>query len=216
MDAQCSRGLNACRYTRKIHHWKEPMKRLIPSPSMAVALVALVSSLGTGGAFAATQLAKNSVGSAQIRNGSVTMSDLAKTARPSKDNRLFRTAVAETVSTDQVLAALSDAVEGDQGPAGATGATGSTGATGATGAQGAPGAIVTSPGAEHSPVISVGPGGFQDVTVNCPTGKAPVGGVGTPSGNGSIAISELSGNGWHVRLQSDGGAASAIATVFCA
>ncbi len=48
----------------------------LPRHSTVVAYLALFVSVGTGGAFAATQLAPNSVGSAQIRPGSIRMSDL--------------------------------------------------------------------------------------------------------------------------------------------
>lgn len=59
-----------------------------------------------GGAYAATQLPKNSVGTKQLKNGSITLSKLSAAAR----------------------AALKGAV-GPQGPAGAPGAPGAPGAT---------------------------------------------------------------------------------------
>jgi hypothetical protein len=55
------------------------LRRLRPSPSMAVALVALFVSLG-GVGFAATQLAQNSVGTAQLKDGAVTFTKLANGA----------------------------------------------------------------------------------------------------------------------------------------
>jgi hypothetical protein len=51
-------------------------KRIKLSPAMAVALVALFVSLG-GGAYAATNLAANSVGTSQLSNGAVTNAKLA-------------------------------------------------------------------------------------------------------------------------------------------
>ena len=51
-------------------------KRMKPSPAMAVALVALFVALG-GGAYAATNLPANSVGTAQLSNGAVTNAKLA-------------------------------------------------------------------------------------------------------------------------------------------
>ena len=50
-----------------------------PSPAMAVALVALFVSLG-GSAYAALSPPKNSVGTAQLKNGAVTATKLHKRA----------------------------------------------------------------------------------------------------------------------------------------
>lgn len=88
-----------------------------------VAYLALFVALG-GTATAATQLGRNSVGSQEIRNGSVKPADLAKRARPIKATRsvaAFEAAVEDVMTTDQVLAALKDAVEGDAGPQGPKG-----------------------------------------------------------------------------------------------
>ena len=49
------------------------MKHLRPSPAMLVALVALFVALGTG-AYAATEIAKNSVGSVELKKDSVVSS----------------------------------------------------------------------------------------------------------------------------------------------
>jgi hypothetical protein len=88
-----------------------------------VAFLALFLILGGGSAYAAATLVpKNSVGSAQVRNGSLQTKDLSKRARKAlKGNR------------------------GPRGPAGAAGAAGARGATGPTGAQGIQG-IAGTPG----------------------------------------------------------------------
>lgn len=52
------------------------LNRIKPSPAMAVALLALFVALG-GGAYAATNLPANSVGTSQLQNGAVTNSKLA-------------------------------------------------------------------------------------------------------------------------------------------
>jgi hypothetical protein len=78
-----------------------------------IATAALFLALG-GGAYAATQLPRNSVGNAQLKKGAVTASKIAK-----KTRRQLR---------------------GNQGPAGPQGKTGKTGARGEKGATGAAGA----------------------------------------------------------------------------
>jgi len=81
-----------------------------------VAYLALFFALGGTSMAAVNALPKNSVGSSQIKNGSIQKVDISK----------------RTVSSLRGL-------RGPRGPAGATGAAGSTGATGATGAPGAKG-----------------------------------------------------------------------------
>jgi hypothetical protein len=78
----------------------------------SIALLALFVALG-GTSMAAAQLARNSVGTLQVRNGSLQTIDMSKKARAAlKGNRGLR---------------------GAQGPQGARGATGVKGATGAQG-----------------------------------------------------------------------------------
>ncbi|HTR74975.1 MAG TPA: hypothetical protein VMH33_06910 [Solirubrobacterales bacterium] len=90
----------------------------------AIATLALFLALG-GGAYAATQLPRNSVGTAQLKAGAVTSGKIARKARKQlRGNR------------------------GPQGPQGKTGKTGPKGATGAAGKAGAPGADGTGPAFE--------------------------------------------------------------------
>jgi len=91
-----------------------------PSPALVVSLVALVVALG-GSGYAIAKLPKNSVGSAQIKEGAVTP---AKIRKGSLTADLFAPGV------------LVAGAKGEKGEAGAAGAAGATGATGATGAQG--------------------------------------------------------------------------------
>ena len=86
----------------------------------AVAYLALFVALG-GASYAAMQLPRNSVGTAQIRKGAVTPSKLSKQTKRSLRGPRGAT--------------------GPQGAAGATGPQGPAGAAGATGPPGGPGAI---------------------------------------------------------------------------
>lgn len=98
------------------------MKRVLGSLTYAnvVASLALFVALAGGTAFAATQLGKDSVGAKQIKDESIGLSKLTKSARSTLEGQ----------SGDR----------GAQGPAGATGATGASGPAGPAGATGTPGA----------------------------------------------------------------------------
>jgi hypothetical protein len=90
------------------------MRRLLqhrPSPSMVVALIALVVAMG-GGAYAAVKLPKNSVGTKQLKNNSVTSVDVKNRSLKRRD-----------FGRGQLPA-------GPTGPAGATGPRGETGPAG--------------------------------------------------------------------------------------
>jgi hypothetical protein len=84
-----------------------------PTPALVVACVALVIAMG-GTSYAAFSLPKNSVGTAQLRNGAITQQKIAK-------------------GTLRELG-------GARGPAGAPGRAGATGQTGQAGTEGAAGA----------------------------------------------------------------------------
>ncbi|XAY03447.1 hypothetical protein DSM112329_00262 [Paraconexibacter sp. AEG42_29] len=92
---------------------------------MVVALLALFVALG-GSSYAAAQLAKNSVGSATIKNGQVKSVDLASSS------------VTSAKVKDRSL--LAKDFKAGQLPAGKAGAAGAPGAPGPKGDQGAPGA----------------------------------------------------------------------------
>jgi hypothetical protein len=147
-----------------------------PSPAMMVALAALFVSLG-GGAYAAVDLPKNSVGRAQLKEGAVTSEKLHGAA-----------VTAAKVKAHSLLA--KDFAAG-QLPRGATGATGPTGLTGPQGPKGNPGQ--TGP---------VGISGYQVVvfgesvqptdtsgnfTVPCPAGTNVLGG-GAATFNKNIQV----------------------------
>ncbi len=88
-----------------------------PSPSMAVACVALFVAL-SGVSYAAAK-----IGSAQIKNNSVQGKDIKN----------------KTIKTADIAVATRNALKGQTGPAGAAGAKGATGAAGTPGATGARG-----------------------------------------------------------------------------
>lgn len=109
------------------------MHRIIsrrPSPATIISLVALFVALGGTSFAAVTVLApKNSVGSAQVINGSLLKKDLSK-----------KTVAALRGATGPRGAVGPAGAAGPAGPAGATGPAGPAGPAGATGAAGAPGA----------------------------------------------------------------------------
>lgn len=83
-----------------------------------IATLALFLALG-GGAYAATQLPKNSIGSKQIKKGSIQVNDLSKAARIQLKGAKGATGVKGATGT-----------KGAPGPKGATGAQGPTGPAG--------------------------------------------------------------------------------------
>lgn len=91
-----------------------------------VATLALIFALGTGGAYAATKLAANSVGTKQIKNAAVTRAKLAK-----------------GIASSLNQAASVSPAAGPAGPKGDPGAPGAKGDTGANGTSGTNGAIGT-------------------------------------------------------------------------
>jgi hypothetical protein len=176
---------------------------------------------GTG--YAVTQLPRNSVGSDQVRDGSLARRDF-------KAGAMLR------------------GLQGSIGVAGSQGPTGPQGATGATGAQGGPG--VQGATGERGPQGSTGPagglgpagtlditeadsdhvtvpaGGFMSAEASCPAGKRVVGGgyrvedppnaklvptSGYPAGAGSGQ------SAWHVSMQNLGDKAQNFSVLaFCA
>jgi len=126
----------------------------IPRHTTIVSYAALFIALG-GTSYAATQIPRNSVGTAQVRNGAITSQKLSRSARALTSTGRIAHIVTDTMTSDQVLTALADAVrgepglQGDQGPMGPAGPAvqgpqGPTGDPGSTGGQGAPGPQGTS------------------------------------------------------------------------
>jgi len=110
------------------------MRKLLrrPSPAMVVACLALLVALGGTGMAAATQLAKNSVGTAQLRDGAVSNLKI-------KNNAISSAKVAgkSLLRSDFAPGQLPAGPTGPGGPAGPAGPAGAAGAAGPAGVIGA-------------------------------------------------------------------------------
>jgi hypothetical protein len=127
---------------------------LRPSPSMAVAMIALVVALG-GTGYAAVTLPKNSVGAKQLKRNAVTGAKV-------KDQSLF--------ANDFASGQLPRGPKGDSGP---TGPQGAPGATGGTGAQGPPGLsqVIVRRHLELIGISNAAGSGNNLITMQLPPGK---------------------------------------------
>ena len=165
---------------------------------MVIAMIALVVA-AAGGGYAAAKLPKNSVGTAQLRNGSVTSAKvknhslLAVDFKPGQLERVLPTAIGPT---------------GPTGPSGADGATGAVGAVGATGAQGASGPTgpVGDSGAQ-GPIGTQGPAGlsYGNTIVGAPTSSLT--GCGTADLAGMVIAPTQTSRIWisgQARLSANG------------
>ena len=165
---------------------------------MVIAMIALVVA-AAGGGYAAAKLPKNSVGTAQLRNGSVTSAKvknhslLAVDFKPGQLERVLPTAIGPT---------------GPTGPSGADGATGAVGAVGATGAQGASGPTgpVGDSGAQ-GPIGTQGPAGlsYGNTIVGAPTSSLT--GCGTADLAGMVIAPTQTSRVWisgQARLSASG------------
>ena len=125
----------------------------VPSHTTIAAYGALFIALG-GTGYAVTELAPNSVGSQQIRNGSIQTRDLARGVLSRKNARLANAitdVVTDPTSGVQIHVTAQDGKDGLTGPMGPVGPQGDTGAvstvpgpkgdTGAKGDQGIPGGL---------------------------------------------------------------------------
>ena len=122
-----------------------------PSPAMVVAFIALLLALG-GGAYAQLRIPRNSVGTAQLKQGAVTS---AKVRNASLLRRDFR--------AGQLPA-------GPRGPAGSAGPAGERGATGERGPAGPAGAT--------NVTLVLGQEQSGSSIATCPTGQRATGGGG--------------------------------------
>jgi hypothetical protein len=107
------------------------MRKLLrrPSPAMVVACLALLVALGGTSVAAVNQLARNSVGPAQLRTGAVTNPKLRNNAVNSA-----KVANRSLLRSDFAPGQLPAGPTGPQGPAGPAGPTGAAGPAGVIGA----------------------------------------------------------------------------------
>ena len=180
------------------------LRMRLPSPSMLVACLALVISLG-GVSYAAGVLPKSSVGTEQLRKKAVTAAKLranAITGGKVKDGTLlgadFR---------DGELPA------GPQGPKGERGEQGPQGVPGSQGPKGDPGVtnVITRSGTGSA----AGPGSYTGAHALCAPGETLVGGgfATTSTGSAEPAVAQSSpnnsNNGWFVFVRNTAAAGTA-------
>jgi Collagen triple helix repeat (20 copies) len=159
-------------------------RRLKASPALLVACIALLVSFTGTGVAAVSQLAKNSVGTPQLKINAVTSPKV-------KNGSLLR--------ADFKAGQLPRGPQGVRGPAGPAGPTGAAGATGAQGPAGPRG--VQGPAGPIGPAGPAGPG-VSDLNWVFDTGTAPGGSPGEAiagcaagevviSGGGSVGTGRL-------------------------
>jgi collagen triple helix repeat protein len=162
-----------------------PLRRLgPPSPAMVVALIALFIALGSG-AYAATTLPHESVGTQQLKNGAVTASKLHNGAFTAA-KIAYGTLLAKDFKAGQLPAGATGprgesgpqgpkGVTGPQGPAGSTGPGGLKGETGSTGATGPTGTSGVLKVEVVKQAFTIEPGKEESVA-SCKTGEVVTGG----------------------------------------
>jgi hypothetical protein len=132
-----------------------------PSPSMVVALVALLAVMG-GTSYAAVTLPAKSVGTTQLKKGAVTTKKIAKSVVTSSKVR--------DASLQSIDFAPGQLPAGPRGPKGDPGAQGPKGDKGDTGPAGVSGYQIVQ---NSSPLAA---GGQLHLVASCPAGKQAVGG----------------------------------------
>ena len=139
-----------------------------PSPAMVVACLALLVALSGTGIAAATQVARNSVGTPQLKDSAVTNAKIRNNAVNSS-----KVAARSLLRSDFAPGQLPAGPIGPQGPAGPQGATGPAGPAGVIGAVTVRQASVSVPGSASDAGIG-GPNGFwvtRTVNVSCNSGE---------------------------------------------
>ncbi|MBB4665263.1 collagen-like protein [Conexibacter arvalis] len=177
-----------------------------PSAGLVVGLIALFVALG-GTSYAAINLPKASVGTAQLKNGAVSAQKVKANAIGSgkiKDGSLL----AKDFKAGQLPAGPQGA-PGAQGPQGEKGQQGEKGPQGIAGPQGPVGIsgyeLVT------GPEITIANGVSAQQTIRCPVGKRVLGG-GYDAGSSTnltlnrSGVSNAEANSWFIRVTNNSGA----------
>lgn len=171
---------------------------------MVVALIALFVALGSG-AYAATTLPHESVGTQQLKNGAVTASKLHNGAFTAA-KIAYGTLLAKDFKAGQ-LPAGATGLKGDLGPAGSQGLQGpkgETGAQGPTGPSGSTGSKAVLKVEVVKAALSAEVGASETATAKCKAGTVVTGGGYSPESGelellGSEALGEtewkISGKG---------------------
>lgn len=138
--------------------------------------LALVAAVATGGAYAATELGRGSVGSRELRDRSVKPVDLSPSARPLAKATLRQ--VVEDVVSDPALG-LTIKVQGEKGDKGEKGDTGAVGPAGAAGTPGVAGVTV-----RHAYGPDVAQGSTSSAVASCEANEKVLGGGARMEGSG--------------------------------
>ena len=164
-----------------------------PSPALVVASIALAVSIG-GTSYAVTALPLASVGTAELKDGSVTSGKIKDGSLSAEDFAFDELPVGETGLPGADGAAGPQGPPGPAGPAGPAGARGAQGPSGPQGPEGPPGqggATVTSVRSASGTIAS---GETQSLVALCDEGEHATGGSVTVTA-GSVAAFVLQGQG---------------------
>ena len=137
-----------------------------PSPAMVVACLALLVALSGTGIAAATQVARNSVGTPQLKDSAVTNAKIRNNAVNSS-----KVAARSLLRSDFAPGQLPAGPIGPQGPAGPQGATGPAGPAGVIGAVTVRQASVNVPGSASDDPTPNTLWVTRTVNVNCNSGE---------------------------------------------
>ncbi|MGO8906362.1 MAG: hypothetical protein ACLQMH_12155 [Solirubrobacteraceae bacterium] len=194
-----------------------------------MALIALFIALGSG-AYAATTLPHESVGTQQLKNGAVTASKLHNGAFTAA-KIAYGTLLAKDFKAGQLPAGVTgpkgdagpqgsqgaagpQGPKGDTGPQGSKGEAGPQGGTGVTGPTGSSGELKVATNPETLTTVAAGTEG--EATAKCKTGEVVTGGGYSLTGEFEVLSSEaVAETAWKIKLKAKM-ATSGIIKAVCA
>ena len=160
-----------------------------PSPAMIVACLALLVALSGTGVAAVSQVARNSVGTPQLRDGAVTNAKVKNNAINSA-----KVAARSLLRSDFAPGQLPAGPVGPQGPAGPAGPAGAAGPAGVVGPVTVRQASVVVPGSSADTGIT-GPNGFwvtRTVNTSCNSNeKAMSAGTGSSADDNDLELATV-------------------------